>query len=100
MDEPGSVLIEVEVVYALREAQTVMRVQVPYGTTIAQAIAASRILERHPEIDAGAMRVGIFGQRKALTAVPDDGDRIEIYRPLIADPKEARRNRARREQTR
>ena len=100
MDDPGSGLIEVEVVYALREAQTVVRVRVPYGTTIGQAIAASRILERHPEIEGRAMKVGIFGQRKPLTALPSDGDRIEIYRPLIADPKEARRNRARREKTR
>ena len=97
MDDPASGLIEVEVVYALREEQTVVRVRVPYGTTIGQAIAASRIFERHPEIDAGAVRVGIFGQRKPLTALPADGDRIEIYRPLIADPKEARRNRARRD---
>jgi putative ubiquitin-RnfH superfamily antitoxin RatB of RatAB toxin-antitoxin module len=100
MDDPDGQLIEVEVVYALPETQTVTRLRVPYGTTIGQAIAASRILERHPQIDAGAMRVGIFGQRKPLAAIAVDGDRIEIYRPLIADPREARRNRARREKAR
>ena len=92
-DDAGA--IEVEVVYALAEAQTVLRVRVAYGTTVAQAIAASGMLGQHPEIDIAAMQVGIFGERKPLTALPDDGDRIEIYRPLTADPKQARRSRAR-----
>ena len=91
--------IEVEVVYALPQAQTVLRLNVPDGTTIAEAIAASGVLARHPEIDAPTMRAGIFGQRKALTTRLTDGDRIEIYRPLIADPKQARHARARRAKT-
>lgn len=88
--------IQVEVVYALPQAQTVVQVRVACGATIRQAIVESRIVSQHPEIDLAAASVGIFGKRKSLSALPSDGDRIEIYRPLQADPKQARRKRARR----
>ena len=88
--------IEVEVVYAQRQAQTVLTVRVVHGADIEQAIIQSRIIECHPEIDLATAVVGIYGQRKSLSTVLNDGDRIEIYRTLLADPKQARRKRARR----
>ncbi len=98
-DVPGAT-INVEVVYALPQTQTVLHVRMPVGATVRDAIVASRILEQHPEIDLDAAQVGIFGKRKPLAAFPRTGDRIEIYRPLNADPKQARRKRARRERAR
>lgn len=86
--------IFVEVVYATPLQQTLIPLQVPPGTTIVQAIALSSIGERHPEIDLTTQAVGIFGERTSLERVLHDGDRIEIYRPLQADPKQARRRRA------
>ena len=99
MGEPGGATIEVEVIYALPHVQTVRRVHVAPGTTIAQAIAASGIVAHHPEIGRTALQAGIYGQRKPLTTLLRDGDRIEIYRPLTADPKQARRTRARCDKT-
>ena len=95
MAEPTAGGIRVEVAYALPDAQTVIALELPKGATIAQAIAASRIVGRHPEIDPTSVAVGIFGKRKTLQAALADGDRVEIYRPLIADAKAARRVRAR-----
>ena len=88
--------IEVEVVYALPQAQTVTAVRVPRGATIRQALVASRIAIQHPEIDLDSAQVGIFGVRRPLWTVLGEGDRVEVYRPLRADPKPARRKRARR----
>lgn len=86
--------IRVEVAHALPEKQALLAVDVPPGTTVMQAIEASGIRDAFPGLEVDPKRLGIFS-RKAL---PDeelrDGDRIEIYRPLIADPKEARRQRA------
>jgi putative ubiquitin-RnfH superfamily antitoxin RatB of RatAB toxin-antitoxin module len=92
MAEPTA--IEVEVVYARAEAQTVLTVTLPQGSSVAEAITRSGILQRHPEIGVPAA-VGIFGRRVPLSARPVDGDRIEIYRPLTADPKQMRKARAR-----
>ncbi len=64
------------------------------ATTIAAAIKLSGILEKHPEIDPEKTKVGIFGKLSKADTVLRDKDRIEIYRPLIADPKEVRRKRA------
>ena len=92
--QPG-VSLEVEVVYAQPHAQTIVPLSLPAGSTIAGAIAASGITGRHPEVDWHSVAVGIFGKRAQPSTVLHEHDRIEIYRPLIADPKQARRKRAR-----
>ena len=84
----------VEVAYARPEAQAIIAVDVPPGTTAEQAIALSRIQERFPEIDLKVNQVGIFGKLGKLDQVLGPGDRVEIYRPLIADPKQVRKERA------
>ena len=84
----------IEVAFATPLRQEVVEITVHPGTTIEQAIRNSGILERFPEIDLSRQRVGIFGELVQLPDPVHDGDRIEIYRPLLADPKEARRNRA------
>jgi putative ubiquitin-RnfH superfamily antitoxin RatB of RatAB toxin-antitoxin module len=86
--------ITVEVVYAKPGEQALERMTVDAGDTVESVISQSGLLERFPEIDLQANKVGIFGKAAALSAVLHDGDRIEIYRPLIADPKEARKKRA------
>ncbi len=87
-------LIEVEVAYARPDVQTILPVKVQAGTTIEEAIRHSGILESFPEIDLARNKVGVFGKLAKLDAVLRPGDRVEIYRALIADPKEARRRRA------
>jgi uncharacterized protein len=87
-------LLHVQVCYARPDVQVVRDLDVPAGTTLRQAIERSGILRDWPEIDLAACRVGIFGKLKDLDAVLREQGRIEIYRPLIADPKEARRRRA------
>jgi len=89
-------VITVSVVYALPERATEIELELPAGATVAEAIARSRIEERHPEVDLARAAVGLFGRRVRRDAVLADGDRVEIYRPLLADPKEARRRRAKR----
>lgn len=89
---PGK--ISVEVAYALPEKQYLQRVTVEEGATIEQAIWASGLLELRSDIDLAKNKVGIYSQPAKLHDVVNDGDRIEIYRPLIADPKELRRQRA------
>jgi putative ubiquitin-RnfH superfamily antitoxin RatB of RatAB toxin-antitoxin module len=89
-------LIPVEVAYALPHQQAVLKLDVPQGTQLGQAIERSGILGRFPEIDLTQCRVGIYGKLSSLDAVLRPGDRIEIYRPLQADPKEVRRQRAAR----
>lgn len=64
------------------------------GQSVRDAIAQSGLLEQHPEIDLTVNRVGIFGRLCSLDTIPRHGDQIEIYRPLVADPKKARRKRA------
>lgn len=88
--------VRVEVAYAAAAEQAVIEVMLPAGSTVEDAIRASGILARFPEIDIMSQSVGIFGERVALTHAVRDGDRIEIYRVLVADPKEARRRRATR----
>lgn len=88
-----SVTLSVEVCYALPEAQTLIAVDVPAGATVQQAIDASGILRKHPEIDLSTQKVGIYGKVKPLDAPLADHDRVEIYRPLIVDPKMARQRR-------
>ncbi len=85
----------VSVCYALPDTSFLVQFDVAPGTTIAQAIAASGVLSRFPEIDLGRNKLGLFGKLKSADTVLRDGDRIEIYRPLQADPMESRRRRAR-----
>ena len=87
-------MINVEVLYALPHEQALLNVEVPQGTAVGDAIKISGMLEKYPEIDLAANKVGIFSKLSKLDAVLRDKDRIEIYRPLIADPKEVRRKRA------
>jgi len=86
--------ISIEVVYALPHEQTLLQVQVPQNCTLADAVKASGILEKYPEIDLAKNKLGIFGKLSKADTILRDRDRIEIYRPLIADPKEIRRQRA------
>jgi len=87
-------MIGVEIVYAMPEQQTLLSFDVPLGTTIDQGIALSFIKETHPELDIVAMKVGIFGKIAPRDQVLREKDRIELYRPLFADPKEIRKQRA------
>ena len=86
--------LRVEVVYALRDRQYVLSVHLPAGATVAEAIAASGICAQHPEIDLARQAVGVFGRRVSLDRPLRHEDRVEIYRPLAADPKTSRRRRA------
>ncbi len=86
--------MRVEVVYALPLEQAVVSVECEEGTTVREAIERSGLLSRHAGIDLA--RVGIWGRRTHPDAAVRDGDRIELYRALAADPKEVRRRRARR----
>lgn len=86
--------ILVEVVYALPQKQEALSLKIRAGAVVSEAIARSGILRDFPEIDLASAKVGIYGKQVKLDAVLRDKDRIEIYRPLIADPKEIRRKRA------
>ena len=86
--------INVEVAYALPDRQLIIPVNVDAGTTIGGAIVQSGILMQFPELDIEHSDVGIFGKVAPMTKVLADGDRVEIYRALKADPKEVRRKRA------
>ena len=88
--------INVEVAYATPEKQIIRAVNVDAGTTIGAAIVQSGIMMDFPDLDLELenAKVGLFGKIAAMTTVLSDGDRVEIYRPLIADPKEVRRKRA------
>ena len=86
--------INVEVAYALPEKQLIRAVNVDKGTTLGAAIVQSGIMQDFPELELEDAKVGIFGKIAKMTTVLEDADRAEIYRPLIADPKEVRRKRA------
>ena len=86
--------INVEVAYALPGKQIIRAVNVDVGTTIGAAIVQSGIMMDFPDLELEEAKVGIFGKAAKMTTVLADGDRVEIYRPLIADPKEVRRKRA------
>ncbi len=89
----GAEQINVEVIYALPEQVHRVALKVTAGTTLMRAIQESGLLQRCPEIDLTMNKVGIFGRLRDLDALLKEGDRVEIYRPLRADPKEARRQR-------
>jgi putative ubiquitin-RnfH superfamily antitoxin RatB of RatAB toxin-antitoxin module len=86
--------IDVEVVYALPGLQTLLELKVATGTTALQAIERSGILEQHPEISLDKNKIGIFGKLVKQDTILRGNDRVEIYRALVADPKEVRRKRA------
>jgi putative ubiquitin-RnfH superfamily antitoxin RatB of RatAB toxin-antitoxin module len=90
--------IVVEVVYALADKQKLLRLSLPYGTTVRQAVEQSGMAAHFPDLDLSASPLGIFGKAvaKPQERVLEDGERVEIYRPLIADPKEVRKQRAAR----
>ena len=87
-------LIAVEVCYPLPDQQVQIRMQLPAGSNLQQALEASGILEKHPEIDLKKNKFGIWNKLSKVDTVLRNFDRVEIYRPLIADPKEVRKQRA------
>jgi putative ubiquitin-RnfH superfamily antitoxin RatB of RatAB toxin-antitoxin module len=86
--------IQVEVAYGKEAEQALLAVEGDQGLTVKEAIERSGILKRFPEIDLGTNKVGVFGKLTKLDQALQNGDRVEIYRPLIADPKEQRKKRA------
>lgn len=79
--------MKVGIAYALPQRQAWLDIEVPEGTTIQQAIERSGILKQFPDINLEENKVGVFGKLSKLDAVLTDGDRVEIYRPIICDPK-------------
>lgn len=93
--ETDTGMIRIEVAYALPDRQELLVLSIPAGSSVMDAVHLSGIIERYPEIDvAGRNKVGVFGKLCKPEQVLRDGDRVEIYRPLTADPKEVRRRLA------
>jgi uncharacterized protein len=86
--------ITVELIYIKPDSQNILSLELAKGSDIHQAIDQSGLLKRFPEIDLEVNKVGVFSKIQSLDTVLKSGDRIEVYRPLRADPKEARRQRA------
>ncbi|KVF77548.1 RnfH family protein [Burkholderia sp. FL-7-2-10-S1-D7] len=86
-------MLSIEVCYALPDRQTLIAVSLPEGATARAAIDASGVLALHPEINLAQAKTGVFGKLAPLDAPLADHDRVEIYRPLIVDPKLARQRR-------
>ena len=86
--------VRVEVAFAREDEQVILTVEGGVGFTAREAIERSGILQRFPEIDLTVNKIGVFGKVAKLDRVLESGDRVEIYRPLIADPKEARKKHA------
>lgn len=86
--------MQIEVAYARPDQQVIVSLQLPEGGTAAQAIERSGLLQRFPEIDLAVNKIGIFSRAVKLDTVLRDKDRVEIYRPLLSDPKAVRRQRA------
>ncbi len=89
-------MMRIEIAYAKAQEQVIVSLEIEEGSTAETAIRQSGLLRRFPEIDLKKNKVGIFGKVCKLEQTLREGDRVEIYRPLIADPKEARRARAAR----
>ena len=87
-------MINIEVVYALPERQVLLSLPVPFASTIEESIKLSGITSHFPQIIISEAKVGIFGRPEKFSYVVKAGERIEIYRPLTADPKEMRKLRA------
>jgi putative ubiquitin-RnfH superfamily antitoxin RatB of RatAB toxin-antitoxin module len=92
--KPKGYAMNIEVAYALEEKQTLLTLVVDEGATLKQAIELSGILDTYPQIDLSKDKTGVFGKIVKLNTVLRDKDRVEIYRPLIADPKKVRSERA------
>ena len=92
-------MICVEVVYATPQKQVILKVDAQPDTSMLDIARASGIDEAFPEIDWDAAKMGVWGkaEKSPATRLMQDGERIEIYRPLLIDPKEARRNRAKKD---
>jgi putative ubiquitin-RnfH superfamily antitoxin RatB of RatAB toxin-antitoxin module len=88
--------LRIEVVYATPAGADAVKLVLPPGATALDAVRASGLLERHPEIDLAGQRFGIYGRLVEAGARLSDRDRVEVYRPLLLEPKEARRRRARK----
>ncbi len=91
-------LLDIQVAYAMPGRDYLQPLQVVPGTTIGQAIERSGVLQAFPEINLVTQAVGVYAKKKTLDTVLRDRDRIEIYRPLVADPKDSRRRRAAKKQ--
>lgn len=91
-------LLHAQVCYVRPDRQFLLDVAVAQGTTLEQAVVQSGILGMAPEIDLASCKAGIYGKLKTLDTLLREHDRIEIYRPLTADPKDARRRRAGKKQ--
>lgn len=89
-------MIQVEVAYAGLHEQQLFTLQIQEGSTLEQAILCSGLLKMFPEIDLTKQKIGVFSQIRQLQDIAQDGDRIEIYRPLYIDPKERRRMKAKK----
>jgi putative ubiquitin-RnfH superfamily antitoxin RatB of RatAB toxin-antitoxin module len=87
-------LVQVWVCYATPQREFIQPLQVEQGTTIGQAVEQSGVLTEFPEINLVTQPVGIYAKKKTLDTVLRERDRVEIYRPLVADPKDSRRKRA------
>ena len=85
--------ITVEVVYALPQKQEIFTVRLPAGSTLSEAVKASGVMQKYPEIDLAKNKLGIYAKLAKPEAPLADRDRLEIYRPLIADPKAVRKQR-------
>ena len=98
----GAETITIEVVYGLPQEQALLVMAVPAGTTAREAVRLSGLAARFPELDPGHAPLGIFGklEKDPAARVLREGDRVEVYRPLLIDPKEARRLRAERAKAR
>lgn len=86
--------ITVQVCFALPDQSFLKEMSVQAGTTLEQAVRASGLQQQYPEIDIETQKLGIFGKIRPADTVLREGDRVEVYRPLKADPKETRRRRA------
>ncbi len=95
-DESAMDTMAIEIVYALPQRQVLLTLAVRQGTTVREAVELSGLPAAYPGIDLAHGKFGIFGKRAAVDTALKNGDRIECYRPLTADPKEARRRRARK----
>lgn len=91
--------IEIEVAYAVPAVQVVKRIKISNGTSLGNAIPLSGIVDEFPEIDLFKSRVGIFGKLSKLETILKHNDRVEIYRSLLIDPKDARRLRVTHKKT-
>jgi len=96
-DEAQAGVIEVEVAYARPDRQWLLALQVPTGATARDALLVSGLLAECPELQIGEPVLGVWSRKVEPDALLEPGDRLEIYRPLLADPKTARRQRAARQ---